>query len=83
MMKLKVSVAFAISRCFDMGNYVKLVQRYENVISSIYSLQFKKKNGGFKRMYISKLLGYFDAIYLRFIRLCYRDFQRIIPIFMV
>ena len=31
---------------FDMGDYVKLIQRYENIIPSIYSLQFKKKNGG-------------------------------------
>lgn len=31
---------------FDMGNYVKLIQRYENIIPSIYSLQFKKKTGG-------------------------------------
>jgi len=65
---------------FDMGDYVKLIQRYENIIPSIYSLQFKKKNGGggsFKRIYKSKLLGYFDAIYLRFIRLRYRDFHRI------
>ena len=66
---------------FDMGDYIyhSNAGYYTSFLLTLCHY-FRRRIGGggsFKRIYKSKLLGYFDAIYLRFIRLRYRDFHRI------